>query len=402
MRRERGERREPPAAPGLAAGRIYLDASSTSHPKPDCVWHAARDYLHEIGASPGRAASALGRDGDEVVAATRRRVAELVNAPDDRLISFTLNATHALNMVIVGALRPGDHVVTTALEHNSVLRPLERLRLAGRIDYSVAPLTEQGVVDVDQLAGLVRDETRMIVVNHASNVIGTIAPLDAVGAVARAAEALFVVDASQSAGWEPLDVEASSIDALVFTGHKGLLGPSGTGGAFIRTPDDVEPLCVGGTGMASRSLLQPAVAPVRFEAGTLNYLGIAGLGASLEHIAQPEQVEAARAARKLGDHCANALRAIDAVDVAGRGDRHEALPVLSFTIDGLYPPEVASALENQYGIIVRPGLHCAPLAHNALGTAPHGTVRVSLGRTTTDAEIATLVEAVDELAHTTR
>jgi cysteine desulfurase/selenocysteine lyase len=378
----------------MSDSATYLDHASTSFPKPDAVWRAAREYLTEIGASPGRGGYRAARNADRVIEQTRCLIAGLIGAADESRIAFTANATQALNVAIHGSLRPGDHVVTTNAEHNSVLRPLETLARAGVITYSVVDVRHDGVLDLDQVRAALRPGTRLLVANHASNVTGAVVPAAQLAALAHAAGARFLLDASQTLGVLDLDVDTLDVDLLAFTGHKALRGPSGTGGLFVRDPAAVHPLMQGGTGLNSHALIQPAVMPARFEAGTPNYLGIAGLGAAVEPlVAEGPAIGYARELA-LSESCRDRLRRIDGVTVYDLHPSVARVPLFSFNVDHLYPSELSAVLDEQFGILTRAGMHCAPLIHRSLGTAPHGTVRVSLGATTTARDTDALVHAI--------
>lgn len=377
---------------------MYLDNASTSFPKPDVLWQSARDYLASIGASPGRASYRQARQADEVVERARAGLARLIGAPTPRSIAFTANATHALNIAIKGVLAPGDHVVTTDIEHNSVLRPLDELSRAGHSTYTAVQTGADGVFDLDAFRAAMRPRTRLLAVNHASNVTGVVAPIAELAALAREHGALFLLDASQTAGFLDLDVEADDIDLLALTGHKCLRGPSGTGALYVREAARVRPLQVGGSGTNSQSLRHPATTPAKFEAGTVNYLGIAGLGAVVEGLT-PQRLHAARArALELTGYCLSRLRGIAGVTVHELHPGLARVPVISITQAGLYPSELCSVLDEEFEIMTRAGLHCAPLIHQTLGTAPHGTLRVSLGAGSTRADVDALAEALTSIA----
>jgi cysteine desulfurase/selenocysteine lyase len=379
---------------------VYLDNASTYAPKPDVVWQAARAYIDDVAASPGRGGYRAARGADEIVEGARASLARLLGVPKPGAIAFAANATHALNTAIQGTVGEGDHVVTTTTEHNSVLRPLETLARAGRITCTRVPVSASGLFDLDRFAAAVRPGTRLVAVNHASNVTGAVAPVVDMCAIAHEAGALFLLDASQTAGALDIDVEELGCDLLAFTGHKSLRGPSGTGGLYVRDPDQVRPLLQGGTGLNSHALVQPALMPTRLEAGTPNYLGIAGLGAAVDLLLDDEDIaRTRRALTDLTEYCLLRLRALDAVRVYEVDPGIQRVPVISINMDGLYASELSSVLDSRHGIMTRAGLHCAPLIHEALGTAPHGTVRVSLGSANTRSDVDALIGALDEIRH---
>jgi cysteine desulfurase / selenocysteine lyase len=378
---------------------IYLDNASTSAPKADVVWTAARDYLRDIGASPGRNTTRAGRRAHQVVDDARRTVADLLGVARASHIAFTANATHALNLAIHGVLRPGDHVVTTMTEHNSVLRPLERLARAGTISYSTVAPDRSGRFEMARFRRALRPETRMLVVNHASNVTGAVAPLPDIVHFAHECDLAVLVDAAQTAGLLPLAIDHLGIDMVAFTGHKWLGGPPGTGGLYIRDASRVDPLMQGGTGTSSHALVQPAAMPIKFEAGTLNYLGIAGLGAAVRLMTAADRSALLKATIALLDYCLQGLRRIPGTIVYEVDPEVPRVPVLSFNVAGLYPSELCAILDERYRISTRAGLHCAPLIHEVLDTSPHGTVRVSLGHSTTTEHVDILLAAVADIQH---
>ncbi|MGH8932664.1 MAG: aminotransferase class V-fold PLP-dependent enzyme [Egibacteraceae bacterium] len=382
----------------MARTPIYLDHASTSYPKPDAVWHAARDYLTDLGVSPGRGGYRSARAADLLVEQTRAMLATLLGAADPSRVAFAANATHALNVAIIGTVSPGDHVVTTNTEHNSVLRPLEALARAGVISYTVVDVAEDGVLDLDRFRGALRPTTRLVVVNHASNVTGAVAPVRELSAIAREAEAMFLLDASQTLGLLDIDVDALGVDIVAFTGHKCLRGPSGTGGLYVRDPSRVRPLMRGGTGSASHVLTHPAAMPAKFEAGTSNYLGIAGLKAAVELLLAEGVSTVRQREQRMFTLCLSRLREIDGLIMHHVHPALPRVPVVSINVAHLYPSELSAVLDDDFGIMTRAGIHCAPLIHRSLGTAPHGTVRVSLGSSTTTFDIEALVEALTTIA----
>jgi cysteine desulfurase family protein len=386
----------------MSAGDIYLDNASTSAPKADVVWTAARDYLRDIGASPGRNTTRAGRRAQQVVDGARRAVAELLGVSRASQIAFTANATHALNLAIHGVLRPGDHVVTTMTEHNSVLRPLERLARAGTISYSTVAPDRSGRFDLARFRQALRPETTMLIANHASNVTGAVAPLEDIVRFAHERDLVALVDVAQTAGLLPLAVDRLGVDMVAFTGHKWLGGPPGTGGLYVRDASRIDPLMQGGTGTSSHSLLHPEAMPIKLEAGTLNYLGIAGLGAAARLMAADDRSAVLETTTALLDHCVEGLRRIPGTIVYEVGPELPRVPVLSFNVTSLYPGELCAVLDGRYRITTRAGLHCAPLIHEVIGTSTHGTLRVSLGHSTTIEQIDTLLAAVADIQNGAR
>ena len=380
---------------------IYFDNAATSWPKPASVIDAMVHFMTEVGANPGRSAHRMSIEAGRIVYETREAVARLFNVADPLRIVFGLNATEALNLALRGILRPGDHVVTTSMEHNSVMRPLRALEEAGAIEISVVPCTTSGLLDPADVQSALRPKTRMIVLNHASNVVGSVLPVAEVGEVARRHGALLLVDAAQTAGCYPLDMEAMSIDLLAFTGHKALLGPQGTGGLCIGErveAEDIEPVKRGGTGSRSQREEQPTFLPDRCESGTPNTVGLAGLRAGVEFVLQ-EGVEAIRAHEvSLTRRLIAGLREIPGVTVYGSHDPELQTAAVSFNVKGLEPSEVGLMLDEGHGIMSRVGLHCAPAAHRTMGTFPAGTVRFGLSYFNTAEEVDEALAALTEIA----
>lgn len=378
---------------------IYFDNAATSWPKPPGVAEAMTHYLNNIGASPGRSGHRLAIEAARAVYGAREAVAELFHAPDPLRVVFGANVTEALNLALNGLLRPGDHVVTGSLEHNSVMRPLRALEREG-VALTVAPCSTQGELDPADLEAAIRPDTRLIVLNHASNVVGTLLPIAEAGRIARQSGILLLVDAAQTAGAYPIDVQADAIDLLAFTGHKSLYGPMGTGGLVIGERVDagrLAPLKRGGTGSRSEHEEQPAFLPDRCESGTPNAVGLAGLAAGVRWVLG-QGVERIRAHEQaLTEHLLAGLAAIPGVTVYGTGDARRQTATVSFNITGRQPSEVGLHLDGRYEIMCRVGLHCAPAAHRTLGTFPGGTVRFGLAAFNTAAEVERALEAVAAL-----
>ncbi len=379
---------------------IYFDNAATSWPKPPGVAEAMTRFLTEIGANPGRSGHRLSIEAGRVVYAAREAVAELFAAPDPLRVAFGLNVTEALNLALRGLLRPGDHVITSSMEHNSVMRPLRALERHG-MELTVVRCSPQGVLDPHQIEAAIRPQTRLIVLNHASNVIGTLLPIAQVGQIARQHGLLLLVDVAQSGGSYPIDMQRDAIDLLAFTGHKGLLGPTGTGGLIVGERVDVtqiEPLKRGGTGSRSEFEEQPDFMPDCFESGTPNVVGLAGLTAGVrwvltQGVAQLRAHEVALTRRLI-----EGLREIDQVTVYGTQDAERQTATVSFNIAGLEPSDVGLRLDDEFAIMCRVGLHCAPAAHRTIGTFPVGTVRFGLGAFNTAAEVDVAIQAVARLA----
>jgi cysteine desulfurase family protein len=383
---------------------IYFDNAATSWPKPPGVAEAMLHFLNQVGANPGRSGHRLSIEAGRIVYQTREAVARLFNVRDPLRIVFGANATEALNLALRGYLRPGDHVITGSMEHNSVMRPLRALARpsAGRegIALTVVPCSPQGFLDPADLEAAIRPETAMIVLNQASNVCGSLLPVREAGAIARCHGCLLLVDAAQTAGAYPIDVEADQIDLLAFTGHKALVGPMGTGGLVIGERVEVErlePLKQGGTGSLSEWQEQPDFLPDKYESGTANAVGLAGLGAGVRWVLDQGVPAIRRHEVELTRRLIEGLNSIPGVTVYGGLDAGQQMATVSFNIAGLLPSDVGLRLDEECEIMCRVGLHCAPAAHETLGTFRQGTVRFGLGALNTAAEVDTALQAIARL-----
>jgi len=386
---------------------IYFDNAATSWPKPPEVVEAMVRFLDEVGANPGRAGHRMAVEAGRVVYEAREAVAELFNAPDPLRVVFGPNATEALNLALRGLLRPGDHVVTSSMEHNSMMRPLRALERQG-VEVTVVHCSPEGFLDPTDVEAAIRPNTVMIALNHGSNVVGTLLPVAEVGrmlrqwpAGAQHAAPLLLVDAAQTAGAVPMDMQADGIDLLAFTGHKSLYGPMGTGGLIIGEQVGLarlEPLKRGGTGSRSEREEQPTFLPDMYESGTPNGPGLAGLTAGIRWVLE-QGVEAIRVREMaLTQRLIDGLRGIPGVTVYGGLDARRQTATVSFNIAGMEPSEVGLRLDEGYGMMCRVGLHCAPAAHRTISTFPVGTVRFSLGALNTAEDVDGAVEAVARLA----
>ena len=375
---------------------IYFDNAATSWPKPPQVKEAMNKFMEEVGANPGRSGHSLSIEAARIVYETREALSVLFHVRDSSRIVFTLNATESINLALKGLLRPKDHVITSNMEHNSVMRPLRDLEKKG-IELTIVPCFGDGTLDPKEVEKKIQSTTRMIVLNHASNVTGTLLPIIAVGEIARAHNLLFLVDAAQTAGAYPIDVEKDGIDLLAFTGHKSLYGPQGTGGLVIGEridENEMIPLKQGGTGSRSEFEEQPDFLPDRFESGTPNGVGIAGLLAGIqfvldkgvEHIRQNEMT--------LIEKLIMGLKKIPRVKLYGPERQEDRMATLSFNFAHLSPSNGALRLEKEFSILCRPGLHCAPAAHRTIGTSPEGTIRFGLGAFNSEEEVETAIRAV--------
>lgn len=377
---------------------IYLDNAATTMHKPQTVIDAVTQAMCSLG-NAGRGATSGALGAARTIHGCRTKLARFLGCPRADHVCFTPNSTAALNTVINGVVRPGDRVVTTVLEHNSVLRPLNRLAVEQGVTVEYAGRDANGVLDYDELEQLVTPGTRAVVVTHASNVTGNSVDVARVAAVAHAAGALVIVDASQSAGTAHIDMQDMGLDVVCFTGHKGLMGPQGTGGLAVAEGIDVAPWAMGGTGVHSFDALQPLEWPTRLEAGTLNGHGIAGLSAGLDFIEAKGGVEEIAAhERALADRFLAGVRKIPGIKLYGAFDQPTRSAIVSLNVADIDSAEISDALMQGWGIATRPGAHCAPLMHRALGTERQGVVRFSFGYFNTDEEVDTAIDALRDLA----
>lgn len=374
---------------------VYLDNAATSWPKPPQVQEAMIAYLQHVGGSAGRSGHRMSIEASRVVYQTREAVAELFGVDDPSRIAFTKNSSEALNVAIFGCLQEGDHVITSSIEHNSVMRPLRYLEQQHIIDLTVVPCSPTtGCLDPDEVRRALRPRTRLIAMVHASNVIGNVLPIGDIGAVARQAGVPFLVDASQTAGAFPIHVEWDHIDLLAFTGHKSLLGPTGTGGLYVREGIEVRPLMRGGTGSRSEVELQPDFMPDQLETGTLNVIGLAGLGASVRYLLEVGVASVCSHEQKLLQRFLEGCRELPRVVVYGPQEVKQRVGLVSFNILDQSPSRVGLLLDQRFGIMARVGLHCAPAAHRTLGTYPTGTVRFGFGLFNTLEQVEHAVRAL--------
>lgn len=380
-----------------AGGVVYLDNAATSFPKPPAVARAVAEFLTSVGASPGRSAHRLAVESARRVFDARQHIADFLGVGESRRVIFALNATHALNLALMGTIRRRDHVVITSMEHNSVTRPLRRLMEARDVEVSRAESDRFGKVSPESVSEAVRPTTRMVVCNHASNVTGSLQDIAAIREAA--GDALLLVDAAQTAGATPIDMSELGVDLLAFTGHKSLLGPQGTGGLCLSERVEPEPIVFGGTGSRSESDEQPEFLPDRYESGTQNGPGLSGLAAGLRWLV--DHGGAADARRKemdLFSRLWEGLSRVERVVTYGPASPEERVAVVSFNIAGVSPSKLGALLDRRYGVACRVGLHCAPEAHRSIGTFPEGAVRLSPGPFTTRDDIDLVVRAVGELS----
>ena len=380
---------------------IYLDNASTTFPKPRAVAEAMSDYLLNEGCNINRGCYAGAYCVEEQVYETRQLLCDLFHGPDARNVAFTKNVTEALNVLLKGFLRPGDHVLVSAMEHNAVMRPLTQLEKQG-VRFSRIPCHADGTLIVEALEDLLEEKTRLVMMTHASNVCGTVLPLQTVGDFCRKHGLRFFVDSAQTAGILPIDMEAQHIDALAFTGHKGRLGPQGIGGVVL-SPElvgELEPLLSGGTGSVSHTEEVPAFMPDRFEPGTPNLPGILGLRASLLWLRETGMEKIFAHEQRLTEQFLQGLVTLPNIQIFGRTDLKDRTGVVSLRLEGIDPAQLAYALDADYGIMTRVGLHCAPNAHRTLGSFPTGTVRFSFGWCNTSDDVEQALNALRELGRT--
>jgi len=380
--------------------RIYLDNAATSWPKPEAVYRAVDDYHRKLGAPAGRSSYREAAAIERLVGSCRQKIARLIGAADARQIVFTLNGTDALNMALHGLLSPGDHVVTSVCEHNSVLRPLRFLAEQRQIAATYVGCNSPGIVDPDEVRRAITPQTRLVAIVHASNVTGAIQPVAAIGQIAKERGIPVLVDAAQSLGYLPVDVSALGSDLLAAPGHKGLLGPLGTGLLYLSAEiaERLVPLRQGGTGTRSDQDVQPLTLPDRYESGNLNVPGIVGLEAGVSHILQAGIERCRTSTEQLTSRLLAALAEMPLVTIYGPRQSAQRVGVISLNVQGYDPRELASLLDANWSIQTRAGLHCAPRMHAALGTAPAGTLRLSVGHFTTEAEIDAAIAAIREIS----
>jgi cysteine desulfurase family protein len=381
--------------------RIYLDNAATSWPKPDAVYRAVDDYQRKLGAPAGRGTYAQASETERLIVSCRKRIAAMVGAEDPSRIVFTQNGTDSLNLALHGLLRHGDHVVTTVCEHNSVLRPLRFLAEHRGVRASYIGCDSQGFVDPDAIRAAITPSTRLIALNHASNVTGAVQPAAEIGKIAKDRGVFFLLDAAQSLGYLPINVNQIGCDLLAAPGHKGLLGPLGTG-LLVLAPaieQHLLPLRQGGTGTKSDEDVQPDSLPDRYESGNLNVPGLVGLEAGISHVQSLGEHLIQGQSRALVQRLLAGLTGLPGVVLYGPRTGDDRVGVVSLTVAGFSPQELASLLDAQWSIQTRAGLHCAPKMHAALDTLPTGTLRLSLGHFTTQAQIDAAISAITEIAN---
>lgn len=377
---------------------VYFDNAATSYPKPPSVYEAVDFTLKNVGANPGRGDYALSQFASRIIFQTRKTIAGFFNISNSRNIIFTSNGTEALNLALKGLLKPNDHVITSSMEHNAVVRPLNSLKKTG-VQETVIQCDSYGKLKVSLIRKELRKNTRLIVITHASNVTGTILPIEEIGELAAKNGIPFLVDAAQTAGAIPVDVVKNRISMLACPGHKGLLGPQGTGFLYIAEGLDIKPLIEGGTGSNSELPEQPEYLPDRFQSGTQNTPGIAGLKAGIEFINQKTIKAIKEHEDLLCENFIKRLKEISGVRIFGPLSTNDKTSLISFNVSGMDPANIANALDQKFNIMVRVGLHCSPGAHKTIGTFPDGSLRVSFSVFNTPQEIDYFIASLKKIIH---
>ena len=376
---------------------IYLDNAATSWPKPSRVYKEILRCMKKYGANPGRSGHKMSMMASEKIFECRENISRLFNIQDPLCISFTANTTEALNMGIKGILNANDHVITTSMEHNSVIRPLRALESIG-VKVSIVDAKKDGTFDAGNIIKYINKKTRLIITTHASNVTGIIIPIKEIGKIAKEYGLIYMVDAAQTAGVCPIDVNDMNIDILAFPGHKGLLGPQGTGGLYVKEGIMLNTIKEGGTGSFSESLYQPEIVPDRYESGTLNTPGIAGLNEGVKYVLSTGISQITNHEMSLVKYMLEGLACINKVKIHGSMDLKQRVGVISISIHGKDSVDVCNELNDNYGIAVRGGLHCSYLAHKTIGTLETGTIRFSIGCFNTKKDIQKALNAVNKIA----
>lgn len=375
---------------------IYFDNAATSFPKPECVYKAVDKCMREYCANPGRSGHKLSLEAGRIILEARELLSEMINVKKSDNVMFSLNATDALNTAIKGLLNSGDHVITTSMEHNSVLRPLKALEKQG-VENTIIQCDKKGELSLEELTKAIKPNTKVVISTHASNVIGTKMPIKEIGLLSHSKGLIYIVDSAQTAGVYNIDVEDMQIDILTFTGHKGLMGPQGVGGFYIRDGIPLRQMREGGTGSMSESLIHPEIFPDKFESGTPNTPGIAGLAAGLSFIKEKGIENIRKHEETIAKYFIRKISEVQEIMFYGSAEEESRVPVVSLNIKGKTSAEVSFILDRDYDIATRPGLHCAPMAHKTIGTFDQGTVRFSFGYFNTINEVDRAIEALKSI-----
>ena len=374
---------------------VYLDNAATSWPKPESVYRAVEDFMRNVGATPGRGGHWREEQAQRIATEARRAIAGLVNAPAPEGVIFTMNATQAINIGLKGLLRPGDHVITSSIEHNAIWRPLKALERRGVL-LTAIPCAPDGTLDPEDVARAIRRETRLLVVTHASNVLGTLLPIGELGKIAHQHGIYFMVDAAQTAGAYPIDMQAMHIDLLAFAGHKGTYGPHGTGALVLRPDIHLDTIMEGGSGIHSADEEMPAELPLRLEPGSQNAAGIAGLLAGVRFVLETGVERIRRHEMGLTRRFIERIADIPGLRILGPADLSQRVAVISLTVKGYFPDQLAAVLDKVFDVATRAGLHCAPQAHRTAGTLEDGALRFSPGYFNTEEDIDFAAQALHE------
>ncbi len=376
---------------------IYLDNAATTFPKPHEVLSEMHEVYARLGVSAGRGTYDLAAQAEETVSQVRNQICEFFGGDDPERVVFAYNATDALNTLILGLVTPGCHIVSSRLEHNSVLRPLHHLRREGIISYDLVPFDAQGFINPHDVADSIRPETKLVILTHASNVLGTIQPVEEVGIICRESGVPLILDVTQTAGVLPINMKILGVDAVAFTGHKALMGPTGIGGLVLRSGLDIRPTRFGGTGMDSSSLLQTETYPFRLEAGTINLLGIIGLSAGIHYVIKHGLENTYQNEMSLLKRLRDGLAELEPVHMYCGDNLDNHVAVLLCNIEGMDARDLGDILDGDFHVAARSGLHCAPLVHLDLGTSPSGGVRVSPGPFNTSRDVDVVLDAMREI-----
>jgi len=378
---------------------VFLDNAATTFPKPEEVYVFMDHFFRKYGVNPGRSGYDLCMETGELVETTRKKMTEFFNGTDPNRLCFSYNSTDALNLIIFGLLKEGDHAITSNLDHNSVLRPLYHLYKFQGVEVDYIPFDSRGFVDPADFQKKFKKNTRLVIISHASNVIGTVQPIKEIGQICREHGILFAIDASQSSGKVPIDIQDSCVDVIAFTGHKSLLGPTGIGGLYVQEGVEIRQTRAGGTGVRSAVRTHLAEYPYRLEFGTLNILGVAGLHAGLKWIEEKGLETIHNQEMNLTARLRDGLKKIDGVTLYCQNELAGHISVLLFNVDGVEAQDTGTMLDVDYNIACRTGLHCAPLVHEQLGTDKiHGAVRFGIGPFNTEEHIDAAINAVEEIA----
>lgn len=374
-----------------------MDNAATSWPKPDIVYDSVMATMKNYGANPGRSGHTMAIEASNILLSTRRKLCKLFSTADPFRMIFTLNTTDSLNLAIKGFLKEGDHVITTVMEHNSIIRPLTHLSSFG-VETTFIPADSKGSIQPQDIKKAIKANTRLIITTHASNVTGTLMPIDEIGAITKENEICYLLDAAQTAGLTPINLSDLPVDMVAMPGHKGLLGPQGTGILYIKEGVDLIPIREGGTGSQSKCITQPEFLPDRYETGTLNTPGIAGLGAGIEYILSRGQNRIASYLKSIEALFLDGLEQIKGVKIYGPKDMKARMGIVSINIKDRDSSEVSNILNQEYNIATRGGFHCAPLSHKAIRTYEQGVVRFSPGIFTTLDDVRACIRAVEEIS----